>query len=860
MKTVREDIKDWLLNQQDWLQEAADRLLINGQLTDSDVQAVCTLLKTESGRQVSKHRKFEALVQPPPASGELRLTCIAEVQGIENLAPRSPLEFGTGNLVVIYGQNGSGKSSYTRILKKASGKPRAAALKANVFAEAPAVQQCKIGFQQGGPPVATVWGANSAPIDAIRAVDIFDSDEATHYLTRESAAAYTPPMVSMFEALAGACDRIRAQLQSEQDQLTAALPVLPPVYAGTEPARSYGALHANMTDAEIQHMISWTEAHAAELTALTDSLKVADPTAVARQRRATKLQVGHISDALKVGVNAFSAEGIQAIRMLKDTAKERRRIAAEAAQVGSAPLDGLGLATWRALWEAARAYSQTAYPGKAFPVTDAALCLLCHQELAEDAKQRLRDFEAFVQGQLEAEAEAAEKAYQLALQGLPTVPTDVQLRTQCEAAALTEGEWLAYLTAFWSAARLALTALLSGEIEEPAVSVQDCSKALAALQAYCAALESEAAHRDLDTQGFDRTNATKNKLAWEAHLWISQQAAAVRKELERLKALKAFDDWKALANSRKVSLKASEVAAKVITQAFVGRFNAELKLLGATRIQVEIAKSRTDRGKVLHHLRLKDSKDGQAVPDGVLSEGERRIIALAAFLADVTDKPQAAPFIFDDPISSLDHDFEWAVATRLAALAQTRQVLVFTHRLSLYGAMEEVARKLGEQWKSTHLTQLGIEAYAGASGHPVAQAVWNSKTEKANNILLERLGPAKTAGETSGGDAYRALAQGICGDFRKLLERTVEDDLLYAIVRRHRRSVTTENKLPALSAISVEDCKLIDVLMTKYSCYEHSQSHEVPVFVPEEPELRQDIESLKQWRKSFEARRKVALA
>lgn len=859
MKAIREDIKNWLLNQQDWLQEAGDRLLINGLLTDADVRAVCSLLKTEDGQKVSKHRTFDSLVQPAAAEGELRLTGIAEVQGIENLAPRSPLEFGTGNLVVIYGHNGSGKSSYTRILKKASGKPRAAALKGNVFEKAPTVQQCKIGFQQGTQQVVQVWAANSAPIDAIRAVDIFDSDEATHYLTRESAATYTPPVVSMFEALAGTCDQVRAQLQSEQDQLTTSLPTLPPIYVATEQARRYGALRATMTEAEIQQMISWSDTQASELTALTERLRVADPVAVARQRRATKLQVEQISDALAVGMSAFNAEGIQSIRLLQGTAKEKRRIAAEATQVSSAQLDGLGLETWRALWEAARAYSQTAYPDKAFPVTDAARCLLCHQELAEDAQQRLRDFEAFVQSRLEAEAEAAKKAYQQALQSLPSVPTESQLRTQCEAAALVDGEWPTYLTAFWNAAKSARAALLSGEIDDTALPVEDVSEALAALQTYGTTLESEAAQYDLDAQGFDRAKATKDKLALEAQLWISQQAAAVRKEVEHLKALKAFDEWKALANPRKVSLKASEVAEKVITQAFVGRFNAELKLLGASRIQVEIVKSRTDRGKALHQLRLKGAKDGQAVPEGVLSEGERRIIALAAFLADVADKPQAAPFIFDDPISSLDHDFEWAVATRLAALAQTRQVLVFTHRLSLYGAMEDVARRVGEQWKSTQLAQLCIEAYSGAAGHPVTQAVWNAKTEKANNILLDRLGQAKKVGETAGGDAYRALAQGVCGDFRKLLERTVEDDMLYSIVRRHRRSVTTDNKLPALSAISTDDCDFIDGLMTKYSCYEHSQSQEVPAFIPEEPELRQDIESLKQWRKDFEARRKAAL-
>jgi energy-coupling factor transporter ATP-binding protein EcfA2 len=279
-------------------------------------------------------------------------------------------------------------------------------------------------------------------------------------------------------------------------------------------------------------------------------------------------------------------------------------------------------------------------------------------------------------------------------------------------------------------------------------------------------------------------------------------------------------------------------------------------LLGANRIKVEIARTRTDHGKVLHQLRLKGPVNDQAMPNSVLSEGELRIIALAAFLADVADKPMSAPFIFDDPISSLDHDFEWSVAGRLAELAKKRQVLIFTHRLSLYGAMEDAAKKIGDDWKKQHFRQLCIEAYAGDAGHPVEQATWNAKTEKANNILLDRLRDARIAGDTGGGEIYRNLAQGICSDFRKLIERTVEDDLLNEVVKRHRRSITTDNRLGALPFIKEADCQFINDLMTKYSCYEHSQSQEVPVFIPEEPELLADIESLKQWRKSFKDRRK----
>lgn len=43
--------------------------------------------------------------------------------------------------------------------------------------------------------------------------------------------------------------------------------------------------------------------------------------------------------------------------------------------------------------------------------------------------------------------------------------------------------------------------------------------------------------------------------------------------------------------------------------------------------------------------------------------------------------------------------------------------------------------------------------------------------------------------------------------------------------------------------------------MTKYSCYEHSQSTEMPAFIPEYNELKDDISKLKDWREQLKTRR-----
>src|SRR3546814_7912972 len=117
-------------------------------------------------------------------------------------------------------------------------------------------------------------------------------------------------------------------------------------------------------------------------------------------------------------------------------------------------------------------------------------------------------------------------------------------------------------------------------------------------------------------------------------------------------------------------------------------------------MKVKLVHTRAVRGKAYHVLQLDGVVDENAKLEQVLSEGERRIISLSAFLADVADKPHASTFIFDDPISSLDQDYELAVARRLVDLAKSRQVLVIPHRLSLLVALDDAAGALGAAWKN----------------------------------------------------------------------------------------------------------------------------------------------------------------
>jgi energy-coupling factor transporter ATP-binding protein EcfA2 len=846
VKSTNDDIRRWLHKQPDWLQDASERLLKQGSLNPADINNLVSRVKTADGQKVTGHRIFDSLAQPSTVGLDLRLKSISALTGIEGLAPRRPLTFGQKNLTVIYGHNGSGKSSYARLLKKVTGKPRALDLKPNIFQEVSGQGQCQLTYELGGVEMSIEWLSNAAPLAALRAVDIFDADEAGHYLSGESAAAYTPPVVAVFEKLALACDQVKVQLHDEQGKLVKALPVLPHEYSATAAGKNYSSLKFDVAEATLSAFLTWPSESENALTQTTERLRTADHAALAKQKRAKKTEVLKVATGLQQAFVAYNSAALENLRALRTTAQTKRQIASEAAKVESAQLDHVGSVTWRAMWKAAREYSQEAYPAKQFPVTDAARCVLCHQELSPVAQERLQAFESFVLSKLAAEATQAESAYTQAKNQLPIAWNQEFINTQVEAAGLTADEsWLMYLRAFWLSVETARMAMHADEVAlnaEPVVAVADAVKSLTV---YTDALEKEAIQHDADAQGIDRAALQISKIELEAKKWVAQQAIAVRAEVVRLNQYKQYDDWKSLASSKGVSLKSAEVAEKVITHAYVGRFNRELLALGATRVKVELVKTKAEKGKVLHRLQLKGVKGKQTL-EKVLSEGERRVVALAAYLADLTEKPNNAPFIFDDPISSLDQTWEERTIDRLVQLSETRQVIVFTHRLSFMGLIGE---------KSEDITCVHIRQEPWGAGETGDVPLYGKKPEAAlKDLLNARIPQARKAFQEHGTVAYYPLGKSICSDFRILLERLVEFVLLADVIQRHRRAVNTLGKIQKLVKIKMTDCGLIEELMTKYSSYEHSQPSEAPVELPEPDELMADIERLIAWHSEFTKR------
>jgi len=851
MANIIDNLTKWFSERPQWLQIAATRLLQQSELNDKDVSELANLCQQEADGKLPKTTcSFPGAAFSQGAAGSLRLCSISEIEGVNALAPKKPLEFGKGNITIVYGNNGSGKSGYVRLLKHVCGARETGILHRNVYKPGSVAQKACISFEQDGVPKTHSWSGQGI-CDELSSVDIFDTSFGKVFVSSEDEVSYEPPVLSFFSSLTLACEKVASALDSQASRHQSKKPNIPPDKKVTPEGVWYEAISAKTTTQDIDKHCAFSSADDTEVQTLQERLTEQAPAEKARQLRKQKQHIDTLVQDAQKYLEQLSDENYRRIISAKKKSILKKTAADTAAQkvFSGSELEGIGSDVWKELWEAARNYSvSAAYKEAEYPnVTDGSRCVLCHQTLSQEAKERLASFENFVKGEMEKAASDAVNEYETASQTIEALPTSEAVKTRLDAAGIPQDEVASQVADFFAQLHARKDLLPEIDSEEAIPDPLLSPKWIESANAQSKSLDELAAKYDEDAKSDNREEIKQKLSNLQARKWLSEHRAAIDEEVARLKLLHKIQEAKKSTNTRALSQKKGELAEALITDAFVQRFNSELKALGASQVKVELVRSKVSKGRVLHKLQLRGgSQKGLA---DVLSEGENRIVSIAAFLADVTGKSNQAPFIFDDPISSLDQSYEEAVVQRLIELSQDKQVIVFTHRLSLLGTVRHFAEK-----KTIKPDVVSIRSADWGTGEPAPIPLSQSDIKSALNTLMnQRYQDAKKASENGEFEYAEILLKSICSDFRTLVERSIENDLLCGVVQRFQRPVHTL-KLKELAKLKDTDCNLLDSLMTKYSGFEHSQPTESPVELPNPDDLLADMASLKIWREDYAKR------
>lgn len=858
--SIFQEILKWSQGLPAWQSDAIARLFAKEALSEADLDDLFALMKAEHGipdPQCRTANKLSAEQIPAPAAPNthVRLLALKSLRHVNRIADNQRLVFNPSGVTVIYGDNGSGKSGYSRVLKRACrARDQSEPIHSNAFLPPAQAGNAEATFEieVNGVPEEVGWANGKAAPAILSSQAVFDTRCARSYLDDEGDFAYVPYGLDILEGLAGASKKLKTMVETESAQSAPDRSAFVDLIGETVVGKLIASLSYRTKLEQIEKLATLTAEETALHSELDKSLKEASPTDKAKQLRLRASRITKVAQNTTEKLVIVDDAAVGKLRDLVEAchaAQLAANLAAQQFKGDASLLPGTGGETWKSLFEAARKFSIEAYPDVVFPELGAGTqCPLCQQPLAEGAERLLR-FEVFIQQEVEKTAESSKKTLDeefniFAGQSISLV-MDEELFTEIEAldnALATDARAFEKVLA---ARHVSIkSAITLGEWSQIiALPISPASR----LQALADNLgqEAETLEKLTDEKGRAELQAQYNEL--DARIRLAKVKTAVLTAIDKFDRQARLAKCLADVKTNAISLKASELTEKVVSTELEAALNLEFKALGVGSLQVQL-KSRVDKGKAYHKLKLNLPQTKS--PADILSEGEQRAIAIGSFLAEINISGSFGAVVFDDPVSSLDHKRRERVAKRLAQEGTKRQVIIFTHDLYFMSLLIDEA----QQAEVTIETQ-SISRHPSGFGVTDPDLPFEGMNTKARVGYLKNRHPQIKKLFESGdelehrkqsADAYRQL--------RIAWERAIEEVLLRNVVLRFRKGIETQR----LAGVMVEDADYVAVntWMSKCSNYAHDQALLGGVEVPEPDELLEDINALDQWRVEIDKRGK----
>ena len=832
----------------DWVCDAFCRIRKGGshELPQSDVEelagAMLASIDKDTGQirpSIPPHVETEM-----PDDQDIRLLSISDLNNVNALNSIQKLKFSLRGLTVIFGENGAGKSSYARVIKRACNAHPSKKILSNAFAteeRLTASALFKMRFADGRKKSDQKWTDGETLNDL--AISFFDSDVANLVVDEDNNVVFASSGVVSLKALEHVCRRVGDFIGNKRDS----------AYRNIETIMHEKIARANIAP-KVRNALSGSSDYK---TNIKDIREISNFAEDELQRTSKALKPGSSED-LSDKVHGLTEQKKEIIAMkellvscteklekhaieMPDKARalekyeEAIKIARQIFEEKYLPETGGDV--WATLFDAARAFSEISYDGEDFPfVGQNARCVLCQQPLEKEGGKSLQLFDKFVKEDVAKKLKAQRKCVREIRESLGVISVDLTKIKESKAMA-----WIKTLSpkAEYSLPDLPktleghITALLSkGEslasksyqldnlpkVDNGIIKNIDllCMRMEQQIVAYNKAItnreESEAKHRNLEA----RKTIAQN-------LPLFMQAIDLNECFARIPKIRG-----------RISRQVGEIFKMDCNEMLQRNLTAELDRLRDLMGEREITfRLHGGEGQPRLQLVIGGIKIKRVSISNILSDGECNCLALASFFAQAFVPGGPSVLVLDDPVSSVDDDRIEVIASRLQDIATEKQVIVFTHDVYFARLLCRKSQKDVGIWK--YRGDLGV-----VSEIPFAAIDHEKQLEKIN-AYIEQVEERQEKGYSAPNEqesievCYRRL--------RIAIENLVEDKILKkAITRRHPNiRVGPLTKALENSQINLEVVKNLRDLHQKISKPLHKQDVAIILKLPELKKCRDEF-------------------
>lgn len=874
---IIDDVITWANALPAWQGDAVRRLLAAGEtpLSDQDYSEILALANADL-----KLAPPPADLKPiPPAKGTfsgvplkrtaVKLISIDNVQNVNIINTGQTQPFAESGITVVYGDNGSGKSGYSRILKLAcQARDKDERVLSNVFAESPpGIPTATLKIKQDDIPKDVVWtqGATSDPV--LTNITVFDGRCARVITDDRNEINYLPYGGDVFQKTADVVLRTKARIEGE---IAINTPIQDSaILVGTTSAIFLQSLSEATKDEVIQKAMAWSPEDEQHLAAQEELARTSDSTkAIQEVARLDKIR-GRVNDAANSVASLHRAgteltnESIQ-MALTEINAAKTAYATAVAERKTPEALPGVASTNqWEILYKAAKQYSEEiAYPCEPFPKINDAVCVLCQQPLSDSAVVRFTRFKKFMEDATNTVLVAKRNSLKILRDKVESITplSDSPLEAICDEVASLNVTVAADLRAYHvgiAARKVAALALLKeGEDAQKAASLPHWPVSVeAALQAVSKTLADKSAEITNAAKPEEYKKLVASVAELKSRKALNARSADVSAFVVKARQNATLRRVAATLSTKEITRQGTIIIRKNLTPELLTAFKEELVELGAKRLPISL-KSSGDAGETAHEVLLEGANTPTRTRTSqILSEGEARVIAIAGFLAELQLAPHTNAIVMDDPVSSLDHVFTRKIAARLAREGLKRQVIIFTHNIAFLMELQDSGQALAMAGTPIGITISTLRRGGKVAGITTNGAPWYALKVKQRAQYLDELVHRIKPLYSDNVSEYNEKAAYVYGLLREAWEACVEDDLFYNVVCRYRNSVQTLK----LFEVAIEDTDIhqLDLHMSKASTWMtgHDKSKALHHDRPPPDELLADINALRAFSKRLTDRR-----
>lgn len=842
--TPRRLLVDWANNQDAWIRQLAAETILSrqepGPGTLETVYATFLAEKGLSGQPPPTVPTLELDTVEPSQDDTLELSSLHDIEHVNALAPGQNLAF-DADLTILFGQNGSGKTGYARILKRISAVRMPEDILPNAHTPAATVTSpsARIDYRLSGQAHTVEW-KNEAGLAPFTRISVFDAAAVSLHVDSDLGYVYTPAELALFSHVAAGIHGIQQLIADEVTELKpGANPLLARFARGTTIYPMIETLGATSDVAELGRLATVgddAEGQRNRLQGEVEALRANTLDALLTNARQSQRDLARLAKVLRV-VASYDAVAYEAARQSLAAARQRR---AEARELLFSPaeLPGSPDEDWQRFVVAGENYRRH-LDAEHYPQSGDT-CLYCTQILSPAALNLVGRYRTFLDETVTQQLDAAQGALARASLPLDSSELAAALEFATAQSALDEApRWGSEVASILETAQTALLETNGGDALTASGLPVQASELLLTIDPLAADADQAAAKLAEDKiNAAQLLDAKQRELAeLTARIELARNLPAAGEYVRRAKRADQLGKLSRVISNgaaKQLTIQSKLASEDLVNKNFEGLFNEECDRLRAPGVALTFQgrSGQAQRKKVVARYK----------PSSVLSEGEQKVLAIADFLAESRMRETKAPLVFDDPVTSLDYRRLDEVAARIQQLAETHQVIVLTHNIMFASALISVRQNKKMRAKIYEVRDGG--ATKGILAPDVEPRLDTSADlAKRINVKLEAMPGAEPV-------LQDALIKETYDLLRAWCEAFVEQELLQNVTQRYRHNVMM-TRLAKIDTSRFDAAVVVIEPLFARACDRmtgHSHAAEYMSTKPTVDELQED------WRKAKAAR------